>query len=255
MRQTLSAEPAFRRTLELMHLDMKKDAAAELWSLKDRGPKRRIPFIGLSKVFFELGDYYHSLIIVQRTYEHYLEGPKPGVPEDLWMLAYPKGYWESIVTYAAKYKQDPYFIAAIIKEESQFRTDALSSAGARGLMQVMPTTGESVARLNKFAGFDRDKLFDSDTAIKIGTWYISQLMKRFKNDPFLAAAAYNAGPEAVQGWITKNGYHGERDLFVELIPFSETRGYVKKVLRNYAEYKRIYTKTAGVAAFGKRVAE
>ncbi|MGC1456349.1 MAG: tetratricopeptide repeat protein [Nitrospirota bacterium] len=252
MMQTLSAEPALRKTLELMHLDMKKEAAAELWSLKDGMPRRRIALIGLSKVFFELGDYYHSLIIVLRKYEHYLEAPAPGVSEDLWLLAYPKGYWESIVTYAGRYKQDPYFIAAIIKEESQFRTDALSSAGARGLMQVMPATGERVARVNKFPGFDREKLFESDTAINIGTWYVSQLMKRFKNDPLLVAAAYNAGPEAVQGWIAKNGYHGERDLFVELIPFSETRGYVKKVLRNYAEYKRIYTKTAGVAAFGLR---
>lgn len=255
MRQMLSAEASFRKTLELMHLDMKKEAAAELWSLKDGMPRRRIALIGLSKVFYELGDYYHSLIIVLRKYEHYLEGPTPGVSDDLWLLAYPKGYWESIVAYAGKYNQDPYFIAAIIKEESQFRTDALSSAGARGLMQVMPATGEQAARLNRLSGFDREKLFDSDTAINIGTWYVGQLMKRFKNDPLLVAAAYNAGPEAVQAWITKNGYRGQRDLFVELIPFSETRGYVKKVLRNYAEYKRIYTKTAGVAAFGLGIAE
>jgi soluble lytic murein transglycosylase len=122
-------------------------------------------------------------------------------------------------------------------------------------MQVMPATGEWVARQNKLSGFDREKLFESDTAIKIGTWYVGQLMKRFKNDPLLVAAAYNAGPEAVQGWITKNGYQRDRDLFVELIPFAETRRYVKKVLRNYAEYKRIYTKTAGISDFGLRIAE
>jgi soluble lytic murein transglycosylase len=252
MRQTLSEFPSFGKTLELLYLDMKKEAAAELWSLKDTMPRRRIPFIGLSKVFFELGDYYHSLIIVQRKYGHYLEGPTPGVPDDLWQLAYPKGYWESILTYAGRYQQDPYFIAAIIKEESQFRTDALSHAGARGLMQVMPATGERVARQAGFPGFDQEKLFDSDTAINIGTRYIRQLMKRFKNDPLLVAAAYNAGPEAVQGWILKNGNIGERDLFVEMIPYSETRGYVKKVLRNYAEYKRIYTRNTGFSTFGLR---
>ncbi len=129
-----------------MHLDMKKEAATELWALKDVMPRRRSALIGLSKAFFELGDYYHSLIIVLRTYERYLERPAPGVSDDLWLLAYPQGYWESIVTYAGKYKQDPYFIAAIIREESQFRTEALSPAGARGLMQVMPATGEWVAR-------------------------------------------------------------------------------------------------------------
>jgi soluble lytic murein transglycosylase len=255
MKQMLSSDQSFRKILELVHLDMKTEAATELWSLKDRTPRRRVALMELSKVFFELGDYYHSLIIVLRGYEKALERPTSGISDDLWFLAYPQGYWDSIVAYAGKFNQDPYFIAAIIKEESQFRTDAMSSAGARGLMQVMPATGEWAARLNKLSGFDREQLFDSDTAINIGTWYISQLMKQFRNDPLLVAAAYNAGPEAVQGWIARNGYPGDRDQFVEMIPYAETRRYVKKVLRNYAEYKRIYTKTAGVADFGLRIAE
>ncbi len=255
MKQMLSSGQPFRKILELVHLDMKTEAAAELWSLKDKTPKKRVPLMELSKVFFELRDYYHSLLIVLRGYERALERPTPGMSDDLWMLAYPQGYWESIITYAGKYKQDPYFIAAIIKEESQFRTDARSSAGARGLMQVMPATGDWVARQNKLSGFDHGKLFDSDTAINIGTWYVGHLMKQFKNDPLLVAAAYNAGPDAVQGWITRNGYQGDRDYFVEMIPYAETRRYVKKVLRNYAEYKRIYTKTADSADFGFRNAE
>jgi len=255
LKHMLSSEQTFKKILELVQLDMKTEAAAELWSLKDGTPGSRLALMELSRVFFELGDYYHSLIIVLRGYEQALERPAPGMSDELWLLAYPQGFWESIVTYAGKFKQDPYFIAAIIKEESQFRADALSSAGARGLMQVMPATGEWAAQLNKLSGFNREKLFDSDTAINIGTWYVSQLMKRFNNDPLLVAAAYNAGPEAVQGWIAKNGYEGMRDQFVELIPYSETRRYVKKVLRNYAEYKRIYEKTAGTAAFGPGIAE
>ncbi|MCK9419332.1 MAG: tetratricopeptide repeat protein [Nitrospirae bacterium] len=245
--QMLSSEQPFRKIFELVHLDMKAEAAAELWSLKDKVPRRRIALMELSKVFFELGDYYRSLIIVLRGYERFLERPTPGMTDNLWLLAYPQGYWDSIVTYAGKFKQDPYFIAAIIREESQFRPDALSSAGARGLMQVMPATGKWAAQLNGLPEFDREKLFDSDTAINIGTWYVSHLMKQFRNNPLLVAAAYNAGPEAVQGWIAKNGSHGEWDLFVEMIPYAETRRYVKKVLRNYAEYKRIYAKTTGVA--------
>jgi soluble lytic murein transglycosylase len=225
-----------------MHLDMKKEAARELSVLQDTVPRKRGMLIGLSKAFFELGDYYRSLMLVLRNYEHYLAAPAKGITEDLWLLAYPQGYWESVLAYSRKYGQDPYFIAAVIREESQFSPDALSPAGARGLMQVMPTTGERVAQQIKLKNFDRGKLFESDTAINIGTWYISQLMKRFKGDPLLVAAAYNAGPEAVTAWLAKNGYLGERDAFVETIPFAETRGYVKKVLRNYAEYKRIYTR-------------
>jgi soluble lytic murein transglycosylase len=92
-------------------------------------------------------------------------------------------------------------------------------------------------------GFDSNKLFNSDTAINIGTWYIGHLMKRFKGDALFTAAAYNAGPEAVSAWLNKNGRGSERDEFVESIPFIETRGYVKKVMRNYAEYTRIYGRT------------
>lgn len=247
-KQVLAANPSFRKTLELMQLDLRKEAAQELWTLQDTMPRKRGMLIGLSKAFFELGDYNRSLLLVLRNYERYLPAPAKGVTEDLWLLAYPQGYWENILFYSRKYGQDPFFIAAVIREESQFSPSALSPAGARGLMQVMPTTGERAAKLIKLKGFDRGKLYEADTAINIGTWYIGQLMKRFKNDPLLVAAAYNAGPEAVDGWLAKYGYQGEREAFVEAIPFAETRGYVKKVLRNYAEYKRIYGKPKEPAA-------
>jgi len=238
----LSSDPSFKKTLELMSLNMKTEAAAELWALQEKITPKHGALLGLSKAFFELGDYYRSLIIVLRNYDRFLDGPVRETPSDFWFLAYPQGYWDSVVTHARKYKQDPYFIAAIIREESQFHPEALSPAGARGVMQVMPLTGEWIARTIKASGFDRGKLFDSDTSITIGAWYVSRLMNRFKGDALLAAAAYNAGPEAVAGWLAKNGGRMERDEFVEAIPFTETRGYVKKVLRNYAEYKRIYGK-------------
>ncbi len=248
-RELLAAEPSFKKTLELMQLDMRKEAALELWGLQERLPHARGEQIGLSKAFFELGDYYRSLLIVLRNYQPYLDGRAPETPADLWVLAYPQGYWDSIVTYSKKYGQDPFFIAAIIREESQFQPVALSPAGARGVMQVMPQTGEWVARNANVAGFDRSRLFEPDMAINVGTWYIGHLMKRFRNDPLYVAAAYNAGPEAVSSWLSRNGSASvERDVFVESIPFSETRGYVKKVLRNYAEYKRIYGKTAPAVA-------
>ncbi len=241
---TLSADPALRKSLELLYLNMKTEAAAELWSLHDRVPRKRGLLLGMSKTFFELGDYYRSLILVLRNYDSYLDGEARQTPEDFWLLAYPQGYWDSIAAYSRKYGQDPYFVAAIIREESQFHAEALSPAGARGVMQVMPATGERIARTIKMRGFDQSRLFDPDTAINLGTWYISYLMRRFRGDPLFVAAAYNAGPEAVTAWLSRKGRDSERDEFVESIPYSETRGYVKKVLRNYAEYKRIYGKTS-----------
>jgi soluble lytic murein transglycosylase len=108
--------------------------------------------------FFDLGDYYRSLILVLRNYQPYLDARTQETPEDLWVLAYPQGYWDSIAGYSKKYGQDPYFIAAIIREESQFHAAALSPAGARGVMQVMPQTGEWVARNAGMQGFDRSRL-------------------------------------------------------------------------------------------------
>lgn len=250
--KALSKEPSFKKTLELMHLGMNKEAASELWSLQDKITRKRGALLGLSKAFFELGDYYRSLILVLRNYERYLEGSYWATPDDFWLLAYPQGYWDSILSYSRKYNQDPYFIAAIIREESQFHTEALSPAGARGIMQIMPSTGEWIAQSVRIKGFDRAKLFDYDTGINLGTWFVNHLMKRFRGDARLVAAAYNAGPDAVLSWLDKNNGF-DRDEFVEMIPFAETRGYVKKVMRNYAEYKRIYgrnnNKTAGIAPF------
>ncbi len=243
-KRSLSSDPSFKKILELMHLNMKKEAASELWSLQERVPRRRGALIGLSKTFFELGDYYRSLIIVLRNYERYLEGGAKDIPDDFWLLAYPQGLWESILTYSQRYNVDPYFTAAIIREESQFHTEAQSPAGARGVMQVMPSTAEWIAQTIRMPGFDKDRLYDQATNINLGAWYIGHLMKRFKGDVLLVSAAYNAGPEAAASWISRNGNSAERDVFVESIPFSETRGYVKKVMRNYFEYKRIYGRSA-----------
>ncbi len=243
----LGAYPSYRKTLELMHLDMKKEAAAELWSLRDLMPKRYGALIGLSKAFFELGDYHSSLIIVQRSFDRQLERPSSRLPDDLWLLAYPQGYWQSIVAAARRQGVDPYFVVAIIREESQFRPEALSPAGARGVMQVMPSTGEWIARVTGIRDFDRAKLFEADTNITVGTWYLANLMKRFKGDLYLVSAAYNAGPETVALWTARNGGAADPDVFVETIPFMETRGYVKKVLRNYAEYRRIYGRPSPAA--------
>ena len=249
----LSHYPAYRKTLELMYLGMKKDAAAELWSLQDLMPKRYGAVIGLSKAFFELGDFYSSLIVVLRNFDRQLERPSPRLPADLWLLAYPQGYWQSIVAAARRHGLDPYFVAAIIREESQFRPEALSPAGARGVMQVMPATGEWIARMTGIRDFDRAKLFEADMNITIGAWYLSHLMKRFRNDLVLVSAAYNAGPEAVAGWTDRKSVASDTEAFVETIPFMETRGYVKKVLRNYAEYRRIYGRTDLVSPLLQKV--
>jgi soluble lytic murein transglycosylase len=104
----------------------------------------------------------------------------------------------------------------------------------------MPATGAWIARSAGIGGFERSRLFDTDMNIGLGAWYLSYLLKRFQGNLYLVSAAYNAGPEAVQSWKEKNGALTDPAAFVENIPYTETRGYVKKVLRNYDEYRRIY---------------
>lgn len=235
----LSSNPAYRKTLELMQLGMRPEAASELALLEDLLPRRYGALLGLSKAYFALGDYHRSLLIILRNFERHLERPSSRYPEDLWMLAYPQGFWPSVMAHARKAGVDPFFVAAIIRQESQFHAEALSPAGARGVMQVMPATGAWIARTAGMAGFERARLFEADVNISLGAWYLGYLLKRFQGNIYLASAAYNAGPEAVRSWNADSA-RSDPASFVESIPYTETRGYVKKVLRNYEEYRRIY---------------
>lgn len=129
-------------------------------------------------------------------------------------------------------------MAAIIREESQYDRRAVSRVGAIGLMQVMPTTANQVARRLGFPGMGREDLFDQETNIRIGVRYLEQLVEQFAGNVIYVIAAYNAGPAAVNAWIAMNRGR-DPDEFVELIPYQETRQYVKRVLRSYHEYLRL----------------
>jgi soluble lytic murein transglycosylase len=129
-------------------------------------------------------------------------------------------------------------IAAIIREESQYDWKAVSRVGAIGLMQVMPDTANAVAQRNGFPSITRDDLFDQETNIRIGVYYVQRLLEQFSDNVVQTIAAYNAGPSAVENWMTLHGRRSQ-DEFVELIPYQETRQYVKRVLRSYREYLRL----------------
>jgi soluble lytic murein transglycosylase len=126
---------------------------------------------------------------------------------------------------------DPYFLLAVARRESAFDPKAVSSANARGLLQVLPTTGRRLKR--------RPNLFDPETNVAVGAQYIVELLKRTEGHIHFALAAYNAGPGKLNGW-TKSYPTQDPILFIDLIPFRETREYVGSVLRNYYWYRRIH---------------
>lgn len=154
-------------------------------------------------------------------------------------LLFPRAY-RSIVEHEASLRGiDPFFVWAIMRRESGFSIDTVSSANARGLLQVLPRTGSSIAKKLNESPPSPDELFSPEVNIHLGTWYLNELNKRFAH-PVTAAAAYNAGPSAVLKWVEASG-NLPVDLFVESIPFKETRGYVKQVCADIANYHALYS--------------
>lgn len=152
---------------------------------------------------------------------------------------YPLKYRESVERHARYHQVDPLLVTAVMRVESDFNRYAISSKGARGLMQLMPETAKWAAELMGIDGFDLEQLFDPEINIAIGVWYLSTLRQQFEGDTVLALAAYNGGRTNVLRWLREEAWSGEVET-VQDIPFPETRGYVQKVLHTYQWYRRIY---------------
>lgn len=151
---------------------------------------------------------------------------------------YPLTYRQSLFQRAEEYQLDPYLVAALIRTESRFRPDATSAQGARGLMQIMPETGEWAAEQINIP-YDAELLYDPDYNIRLGSWYLASLRQEFGGDMVLALAAYNAGHSNVQRWLSENRWTGEHAT-LDQIPFRETRNYVARVMRDHDFYKQMY---------------
>lgn len=146
-------------------------------------------------------------------------------------------YIDIIDKYSKQYNSDPLMIAAIIKVESDFDTDAVSPMNAKGLMQIVPDTGKWISERLKEEYHD-DKLHDPDYNIHLGAYYYEYLYEHF-GDVEIALAAYNGGMGNVEGWLKDPNisYHGDK---LDNIPFGETRNYVEKVMNTYRTYKLFY---------------
>lgn len=136
----------------------------------------------------------------------------------------------SAVTREAKSRElDPSWVYAVARQESAMKPDARSPAGAMGLMQLMPSTGRAVAKKLKYPISNTEQLMEPDTNIRLGAYYLRQVLDRFNDNPVLATAAYNAGPHRVSKWFPESGTV-DADIWVENMPFHETRLYVRRVM-------------------------
>ena len=158
------------------------------------------------------------------------------VPGIMWLYCKLE-YRDWIDAYSRENDLDPYLVSAVIFCESKFDPSAVSGAGARGLMQVMPATGEEIAEILK-EEFAPDRLFDPETSIRYGTKYLRMQLDRFDNNEAIVLAAYNAGPHRAEQWL--NDYGLDSQGHIAYIPFEETDRYVDKVLSMREVYRLLY---------------
>jgi soluble lytic murein transglycosylase len=223
--------------LENPHYQTAKESAGELDLLTSRYVDDKSALLVLSKHLYNAGDYYRSLRILRMYFSDILENGSEAVPSSFWEQAFPLKTVQWIQEQALPGSADPYVVAAIMREESALNPKAISNAGAMGLMQIMPYTGEWVAKQVGHEPFVSADLMNPDLNIQFGSWYLGYLAQQFNDNLILTIASYNAGPEAVMRW-TRAGLSpiDVQDEFIESIPFSETRSFTKRVIRSYTEY-------------------
>jgi soluble lytic murein transglycosylase-like protein len=166
---------------------------------------------------------------------------RAAMPRPLVEILYPLPYFDIVSREAGKNNIDAFLVCAVMRQESVFDPSVVSRAGAIGLMQLMPSTAQTVCK-SLGEPYAADSLYRPGTNIRQGAYYIKHLIDQFGGNLVLAIASYNGGPNKASEWYTKNK-RTTFDLFIEDIGFTETRGYVKKVLANYWTYRLFAAKS------------
>jgi len=196
-------------------------------------------------IFNARGDLRPGINAVKRAYPQYMAAGGEKLPIELLKVLFPVSYWSQIKHYSAEHQLDPYLMAALILQESNFTADIKSAANAYGLMQVVPATGRQYARMLKLPRkFSISMLTTADTNLKMGTAYFADLVRQYGGVHY-ALATYNAGPGRIVRWkAAKPGL--DADEFIDDIPFPETQNYVKRILGTAEDYRHLYGGEAGV---------
>jgi soluble lytic murein transglycosylase len=234
-------EEELARASILLAAGLRKPAVEEMRriSRRARGLADRL---AMAQLFSEAEEYHEALRVIVDAYtEDLARGPVPHL-EELWWHAWPSAFKDLVVASTRDPGSvEPALVFAIMREESGYRPKILSVSGARGLLQIMVPTGDRLASRVGQPNYEPDDLFEPATNIKLGAYYLTELLGRFDGRLSASIASYNAGPSAVEGWLGKaSSAPEEDDIWVESIPYDQTRGYVKRVLRSYHAYRVLY---------------
>ena len=233
--RAVAADPGFARVELLRRIGLVEDALGELDDLAERAAGDPMRLYGISSAYVKEERYHLALRIFRRAFVPFAATGDPALPPAFWETFYPVGWRAEMMAAAKSAGLDPYLVAAVVREESNYYPRALSRAGARGLMQLMPETALPMAPTKSARG---DHLDDPEQNLQLGTRFLAALLREF-GDPRVAIAAYNAGPKRVRQWWSARRTN-DVEAWVELIPYDETRYFVKRVMLSWDEYRRIY---------------
>jgi len=193
----------------------------------------------MARVYQDGGRYDRGIEIMKRATPNYFAVDIPDLPRPYWEALFPKAYWSDLRKYSVLNGLDPYLVASLIRQESEFNALALSRANAVGLMQLLPKTGKNVAKQVKLKGYSAPQLYTPAVNLELGTRYFKEMVDKYNGQFEYALAAYNAGSDRVGDWLGQGHYRDPQE-FVESIPFTETREYVQAILRNANVYRQLY---------------
>jgi soluble lytic murein transglycosylase len=239
--EALAADDLIARADELIAAGLGADAGDEL--ARNERPflkrhDRAAAFAMLLDRYRKAGNYFRPWMLAVSYSGSALDGPAEGDARRWWENAYPRAYRDLIEKYQALGKNPEGYLYSIMRKESGFNPHDLSYADAQGLLQMIPPTTLRVAKELKIP-YDPGRLYEPAYNIQTGSWYIGHLLQKFKGQVPIGAGSFNSGPRPVMKWVDQYGDR-EIDELVELVPYTQTREYMKKVTENFARYQYLY---------------
>jgi soluble lytic murein transglycosylase len=233
-------EERLEKAASLMLINQAQSALSELEAARNRAANSPRINLQIAQIYRSRNENVSAVNVLKRAYPDYGQALLNEMPRAAWDVFYPLGWWSTIKEEAKRNNIDPYLIAGLIRQETIFNPQAVSRANAMGLMQLLPSTGRSVAKRYSLGGgaISSADLFNPILNIQLGTAYVAEQIRSFGRFEYVAAA-YNGGPSRVARWLRELPA-GEIEEWVDSIPLSETRAYVQGVYRNARQYKRLY---------------
>jgi soluble lytic murein transglycosylase len=193
----------------------------------------------IAQLYTDTGHYDRAIETLKHSVPGYFAVDISKLPREYWEALFPRPYWSDLKKYSLENGLDPYLVASLIRQESEFNAQAVSRANALGLMQLLPRTGKVVAHQEGVRHYTSSQLFTPAVNLELGTRYFRGMIDQFGGSFEHALAAYNAGSDRVQEWMGQGPYRDSPE-FVESIPFTETREYVQAIMRNTSMYRQLY---------------